>query len=76
MLDLHSAFADFLPDIDVADTPIDRDFITAFLLPYFHDLQREDLAAKLDEIIADELQRVAVDHFPRRRTVAYRNHYN
>ena len=41
MLDLDFAFEDFVPDIELADSSIDADFITSFLMPYFKDLPRE-----------------------------------
>lgn len=52
MLDLISAFEDFSPDLDVAEPQIDSDFITDFLQPYFGNLPREQLAAKVAEVIA------------------------
>lgn len=52
MLNLHTAFDGFLPDIELAEPEIDSEFITDFLLPYFHDLPREQLAAKVAEIIS------------------------
>lgn len=73
MLNLHSAFAEFAPDVEMKDPGVDRDFITEFLLPYFHDLPREELAAKVAEIIALDEQRLNAQ-VPRRRTVANRAH--
>ena len=52
MFDLLSIFENFPPDLDVRESPVDSDFITNFLQPYFHDLPREVLAAKLAELIA------------------------
>lgn len=66
MLNLHSAFKDFPPDIDLKEPSIDRDFITAFLLPYFGNLPREELAAKLEEIIATEQNKVRTESRRRR----------
>jgi hypothetical protein len=54
MLDLLSAFDDFAPDLEERDSSVDSDFITDFLQPYFHDLPREALAAKVAEVIAVE----------------------
>lgn len=59
MLDLHSAFRNFSPEIEAKDSEIDSDFITNFLLPYFRDLPREQLAAKVAEIISEDLGRTA-----------------
>ena len=59
MLDLHSAFENFSPDVDLLEPSIDFDFITNFLLPYFHDMRREQLEAKLTEIISLERDRTA-----------------
>ena len=72
MLNLHSAFADFSFDVDLKEPDVDRDFITEFLLPYFHDLPREELAAKVAEIIALDEQKGALP--ARRRTVANISH--
>ena len=47
MLDLQMAFDDFWPELDVKEPAIDSDFITNFLLPYFSDLPREQLAAQI-----------------------------
>jgi hypothetical protein len=69
MLDLQSAFADFASDIEANEPSIDRDFITAFLLPYFSNLPREQLAAMLEEIIALEQDKPA-SRESRRRVVA------
>ena len=52
MLNLQTAFDEFLPEFDVAEPEIDSEFITDLLLPYFHDLPREQLAAKVAEIIS------------------------
>jgi len=65
MFNLQSAFDDFAPCIEVRDPVIDSDFITAFLLPHFHDIPREELAAKLAEIIKSE--RAKPVSGPRRR---------
>lgn len=54
MFDLHSAFESLQLDNDILESSIDPDFITRFLLPYFQDLPREQLEAKLAEIIALE----------------------
>lgn len=54
MLNLQTAFDDFLPELEVREPEIDNDFITNFLLPYFHDLPREQLAAKVAEIISQD----------------------
>ena len=59
MLDLLTAFEDFAPEMEVKEPSIDREFITDFLLPYFHDLPREQLAAKVAEIISMEQVRQA-----------------
>ena len=59
MLDLHSAFEDFSPDIDLLEPSIDSAFITNFLQPYFRDMPREQLEAKLAEIISLEQDRTA-----------------
>ncbi|MFO1133538.1 MAG: hypothetical protein U1E16_16190 [Hyphomicrobiales bacterium] len=52
MLDLHSAFENFAPDLEVKEPQIDGDFITNFLMPYFRDLPREQLAAAVAEMIS------------------------
>ena len=52
MFDLISVFENFPPDLDVGELPVDGDFITNFLQPYFHDLPREVLAAKVADLIA------------------------
>lgn len=57
MMDLHSAFRNFSPEIDAKELGIDSAFITDFLVPYFRDLPREQLEAKLAEIISRELDR-------------------
>jgi hypothetical protein len=57
MLDLQLAFRNFSPDIDIVEPSVDSDFITDFLCPYFQDLPREQLAAKVAEIIAFEQAR-------------------
>ena len=54
MLKLFSTFDDFAPDIETKEPSIDSDFITDFLQPYFRELPREELAAKVAEIIALE----------------------
>lgn len=59
MLDLHSAFNDFMPEIELAEPSVDRDFITNFLLPYFRHLPRETLEAELAAIISREQDLVA-----------------
>lgn len=59
MLDLHSAFQNFSADIELLEPSIDSDFITNFLQPYFHDMPREQLEAKLAEIISLERDRTA-----------------
>lgn len=51
MLDLHSAFEHFSPDNEAREPQIDRDFITNFLMPYFRDLPREQLAAEVAQVI-------------------------
>jgi len=60
MLDLHSAFRNFSPDIEAKEPEIDSDFITDFLLPYFKNLPREQLEAKVAEIISRDLARTSV----------------
>lgn len=75
MLNLHSAFENFPLDVDLKEPSIDRDFITAFLLPYFGNLPREELAAKLEEIIATEQNKVRTEG-RRRRVVANPGHDN
>ena len=57
MLDLLSAFDDFAPELEAKEPSIDSEFITDFLLPYFHGLPREALAAKVAEVIALEQSR-------------------
>lgn len=57
MLDLHSAFENFAPDLEVKEPQIDSDFITNFLMPYFRDLPREQLAAEVAELISLEKTR-------------------
>lgn len=58
MLDLHSAFENFAPDCD-REPPVDTDFITNFLMPYFRNLPRAELAAKVLEIVAGEQDKKA-----------------
>ena len=65
MFDLCSAFDNFTSDIDVNEPQIDRDFITNFLAPYFSGLPREQLAAKVAEVISSEQARHAIGHRPR-----------
>ena len=66
MLDLLSAFDDFSPDLDMAEPPeVDGDFITDFLLPFFRDLPREQLAAKVAEVIHIEQDRLVTGSRPR-----------
>ena len=65
MLDLQLAFHNFSPDIDITEPSVDSDFITDFLCPYFQDLPREQLAAKMVEIIAFEQARQAFARRPR-----------
>ena len=67
MLDLQTAFENFSPDLDLMEPSIDTDFITNFLLPYFHGLPREQLEAKLAEIISLEKERSPVPHRARER---------
>lgn len=55
MLDLMTAFEDFCPELDVQEPLVDGDFITNFLQPYFNELPRELLAAKVAEVIAQGL---------------------
>ena len=52
MLNLHSAFENFCPDLEVKEPQIDSDFITNFLMPYFRDLPREQLAAEVADMIS------------------------
>ena len=59
MFDLHSAFESLQLDNDILESSIDPDFITRFLLPYFQDMPREQLEAKLAEIVALEKVRAA-----------------
>jgi len=59
MLDLHSAFENFSPDLEVKEPQIDSDFITNFLMPYFRDLPREQLAAEVAEVISFDQTRRA-----------------
>lgn len=61
MIDLHTAFQDFAFDIDAKEPEIDRDFITAFLLPYFQDLPRAELEAKVAEVISREIDKLSAD---------------
>jgi hypothetical protein len=65
MLNLLTAFENFAPDIEVKEPSIDSDFITDFLLPYYRDLPREALAAKVAEIIAVEKSRRQTARRPR-----------
>jgi hypothetical protein len=65
MFDLHSAFENFSADFDVKEPSIDRDFITNFLLPYFRGLPREELAAKVAEVIALEQSQRSLGQRPR-----------
>ena len=66
MLDLLSAFDDFSPDLDMAEPPeVDGEFITDFLLPFFRDLPREPLAAKVAEVIHFEQDRLVTGSRPR-----------
>lgn len=52
MCDLNSLLKHIsLEDIDL---PIDPDFISNFLSPYFPDMSAADLAAKIAEVIAAE----------------------
>lgn len=57
MLDLHRAFENFSPEIDVNMPSVDSDFITRFLQPYFQSMTREQLAAQLAAVIACERER-------------------
>ena len=65
MFDLHSAFENFSADFDVKEPSIDSDFITNFLLPYFRGLPREELAAKVAEVIALEQSQRRLGQRPR-----------
>lgn len=65
MFDLHTAFEDFTFDLDVAEPAIDHEFITAFLMPYFQNLPREELEAKVAEIISREIGKLAATERPR-----------
>lgn len=65
MLDLQLAFRNFSPDIEISEPSVDSDFITDFLRPYFQDLPREQLAAKVAEVIAIEQSRQAFTARPR-----------
>lgn len=57
MLDLSSVLEHIaLEDIDL---PIDQDFISKFLEPYFPDISQAELADKVAEVIAAELARRA-----------------
>lgn len=62
MLDLHAAFRNFSPDLDMnmKESAIDNEFITDFLMPYFKDLPRDQLAAKVAEIIDRDLDRTTL----------------
>jgi len=73
MLSLHAAFDDFSPEIDAKELSVDGDFITDFLMPYFHDLPREELAAKVAEVILFEQSKHSAALL-RRRTVANLRH--
>ena len=71
MLTLLSAFDDFAHGVDAKEPAIDNDFITDFLLPYFHDLPREAIAAKVAEIIAqDQSRRESALHSRSRRELS------
>ena len=66
MPDLLSAFDGFAPDLDATEPPaVDGEFIVNFLLPFFHDLPREQLAAKVAEIIHLEQHRLGAGSRPR-----------
>ncbi len=66
MLDLLSAFDGFSPEFDIAEpTAVDGEFITEFLSPYFRDLPRDLLAAKVAEIIHLEQHRTTLGGRPR-----------
>jgi|GEM_PF-6202641 len=49
---LDSAFEGFPVECDRAEPSVDTDLIADFLLPYFDNLPREELVAKVREIIA------------------------
>jgi hypothetical protein len=65
MLDLQLAFRNFSPDIEISEPSVDSEFITDFLCPYFQNLPREQLAAKVAEVIAVEQARQALAARPR-----------
>lgn len=58
MMTLLTAFEDFAPDSDTFEPAVDSEFITNFLQPYFGDMPREQLAAKVAEVISGDVHPV------------------